>query len=250
MRVIGVFVALFFMWASSVFSQDLPPVNDNPTSPEYAVKPPPDLRDWEPSKDMKFQLYVNFDGINDTIPKIDIMLENVSWPYYMDKLGDTVYLFIAPPGYSLKVQGRIDHLESEFPIVIMAGEKRRVHFWFSYENNKVFIDTSNAHDSFISVLAVRPLPDQTLTLQLKGRNVNAKVIRPLLKELGDQAKLVQIQEGFYENVWPRVIKTIVQNWKTNETQIGTFLVFSCSAEFRDAVSLILEKYRSTYASTQ
>lgn len=249
-------ILLLCLGGLSVLAQEVRDVDDSmslafPSSlyrNHHPVQPPKDLRDWTPSKGMQFQLYINFTGVpGDTTPRIDILKENLSWPYLAEKLGDTVYFFIAPPGYSVTLQSRVDSLETEFPIVIWAGTERAI-FWFSYESGKVVLDTTVQPASFISTLPLRSLDTNILVLQLSGKNRNAKIIRDLLKELGDQATLTQLDDGFYHNVWFRVSKTVVQNWKTNETKDGTLLALKCKEGARDSVALILKKYQNPKGS--
>ncbi len=244
MKIATIVVCLPLVWLAPVFGQGLPPFNDNPSVPSFGIKPPPGLRDWVPAADAHYQLYVNVVGDSaNAKPNITILLDNKSVQYLMEKIGDTVYFFIAPPGIPLTTCGQIDSLENEFPIVILAGEQRRAEFWFSYDSSgQVTIDTSQASNSFISPLPVQDMPGDVVTLQLVGKNENAKVIRALKKELGDRATLVQLNEGFFRHVWLRVSKAFVQNAQTNETQLGTFLAYRCAPGSRDVVLQILAKY--------
>ncbi|MFA5052354.1 MAG: hypothetical protein WC544_04845 [Patescibacteria group bacterium] len=241
--------AVLFTYSSVSAQQD---IDDGPEDNYREVLPPPDLRNWTP-QDGQFQLYVNFDGAaGDKTPRIDILSDKgESCLFWMEKLGDTLYVFILPPQHalndSMSVRNAVDGLDEEFPFVVWAGTKR-ASYWFSYDSSQVVLDTLKAA-SFITITALRELPADILTLQLEGKNKNAKIIRTLVKELGNQAKLVQLDEGFYRNYWFRVHKTVVQNWKTNETKTGTLLAFECAPGSRDSVAQILEKYRSTYVAT-
>ena len=217
------------------------------------VGPPPGLRDWKPF-DNQFRLYVNSDGAaGDSLPRVDILNDkDESWPFWMEHIGETLYVFILPPKCTLEdsvvVRNRVDGLEDEFPFVVWAGTKR-VLYWFSYSFGEADIDTTLDQASFIAIVPIREIPNDILTLQLEGKNRNAKIIRSLLKVLGDHAKLVQLEEGFYRDVWFKVRKTVVQNFKTNETKTGTFLALKCQPDSREAVSQVLEKYQRGDYST-
>lgn len=242
MRKITVVLCLLSIWIVPVFSQGLPPEDENSPAPTFSVKPPPDLRNWTPEKNQKFQLYVNFDrNAGDSLPRIDIFGDGGSWPFALEKLGDTFYVFIVPPGYSLKTRSTINGLEKECPFVVWAGTERAI-YWFSYDSAKVLLDTIQPA-SFISTVPLQQLPGNTLTLQLQGTNKNAKTITSLLAEIGKQATLIQLKDGFYQNTWFRISQSIVRRWKVNETKIGTFLAFQCVEGSLNAVSQILEKYR-------
>lgn len=208
----------------------------------HVALPPPDLRNWTPEKE-QFRLYVNLDGNSgDTVPRLDILDDkNLDWPFLMERIGDTVYVFIAPPGYMLNHQSRIDGLDTEFPFVVWAGTQRAI-FWFSYDSAAVALDTIQSA-SFITTVQFKPLPDNIVTLQLLGTNRNAKRIKSLLTELGDKASLIQLEDGFYWNLWLRVRKSIVRRWKVNETPVGTFLALRYAAGEYEAVERILQKYR-------
>lgn len=226
-------------------------VNDDAESKTTEVLPPPEIRDWTPL-DNQFQLYVNFDGeVGDRLPRIDILNDKQeSCLFWMEKLGDTLYIFILPPGYTLKdsvrVRNRVDGLDDEFPFTVMAGTKRAA-YWFSHDSGQVVLDTLQS-EPFITVVALHELPANVLTLQLEGKNKNAKAVRELVKELKGQAELIQLDEGFYRNIWFKVKKTVVQNFKTNETKTGTFLAFKCADGQVESVSNVLQKYRGEYAA--
>jgi hypothetical protein len=237
-RLLNVGVSLLLAAAVSYAQDDLD--EEMNASGKRYVQPPPDLRNWTPDA-RQFQLYINFDGsIVDTSPRIDILSENSSWPFMMKTIGDTLYIFIAPPRYVLKTRDTVG-LSSEFPFVVWAGSQRAT-YWFSYDSGTVTLDTL-VPAPFVVAVALKPLPDNVVTLQLKGAGKNAKILRQILKEIGDQANLIQLEDGFYKNIWLRVAKSIVQRWKVNETQTGTLLVFQCAEGAREAVERILRKYR-------
>jgi hypothetical protein len=218
------------------------------------VIPPPELRDWTPSSN-QFLLYVNFDGQPTdslTLPKIDILNDrHESCIFWMEKLGDTLYLFIVPPDYALHdsrhVRNTVDSLGWEFPLVVWAGTQRAT-YWLSHDGGNVVLEAVQLA-AFVSPLQLKDLPADVLTLQLEGKNRNASIIRSLVKQLDGHAELIQLVEGFYRNVWFKVNKTVVQKWKTNETKSGTFLAFRCAEGHRDAASQILQKYRGSDGQT-
>lgn len=205
------------------------------------VMPPPELRSWVPFAE-QFQLYVGFDGNTaDSTPRIDILCEKKSWPYYLEKLGDTVYIFIVPPSYVLNARSAVTGLENEFPFVVWAGTQRAT-YWFSYDNGSIKIDTLYSAP-FITTIQLKPLPGDIRTLQLKGTNKNAKVIGELLEELGGLAELTQLEDGYYDKVWGHVSRSVVRRWKLNETTFGTLLAFRCAETSCESVDAILQKYR-------
>ncbi|MFH2050513.1 MAG: hypothetical protein ABIJ12_13840 [bacterium] len=215
------------------------------------VLPPPDLRNWTP-QDKQFQLYINsYAEDREKTPKIDILNEKgESCHFWMENHNDTVYLFIIQPGFELKesisVRNRIDSLDQEFPLVVLAGTMRAV-YWFSYDSATGVEIEPLKPASFIETIPLLELPTNVFTLQLEGNNNNARIMRQLLIELGNQAELIQLDKGFYRN-YPFMVKQIVlQKWKTNETKTGTLLAFKYAAELRDVVEQTLEKYRRTYA---
>jgi hypothetical protein len=224
----------------------------DPAFEAYDVIPPPGIRDWTPSDD-QFELYVNaIDVAGEMVPQIDILDDKQqSHMFWMEKHGDTLYLFILPPGYapddSLAVRNTVNGLDYEFPFVVWAGT-RRATFWFSYESGNITLDTLQPAP-FITIVSLLDIPADVETLQLEGKNKNAKIVRTLEKELRGLAELIQLDEGFYRNVWFKVNKTIVQRWKTNETKTGTFLAFRCEDGQIDSVAQILEMYRGDHAPT-
>lgn len=255
MKTCVIVVLLLFIWVIPGVSQDMIDVDSGSTAGMdlFPVQLPPELRNWTPKKE-QFQLYINFDGKpeNSDLPRIDIMSDNVSWPFRMSKIGDTIRILIIPPGYKLKdaikIRDTVRGLDKEFPFVVLAGAERAV-YWFSNDSGKVTIDEIQPA-SFIATIPLRELPDDVLTLQLQRTNDNAKKIRELEKELGDLASLVQLDDGFYQNIWLRVSKIRIQRWKTNETQIGTYLAWKCVPESLDVVAQILEKYKREYVATK
>jgi len=251
--VISICMAIFSVVLFTCFPVNAQPDIDDGSEDNYQeVLPPPDLRNWTP-QDRQFQLYVNFDGAaGDRTPRFDILSDKgASCLFWMEKLDDTLYIFILPPQHvlndSTSVRNTVNGLDEEFPFVVWAGT-RRASYWFSYDSSQVVIDTLKTA-SFITTVSLQELSADIMTLQLEGKNKNAKIIRSLVKELGGQAELVQLDEGFYRNYWFRVRKTVVQNWKTNETKIGTLLAFECAPGLRDFVAQVLEKYRSVYVAT-
>jgi hypothetical protein len=202
---------------------------------------------WTPD-DSLLQLYINFDGrSNDTLPRIDILDENGSWPFSMQHLGDTVFLFVVPPGCELTERSTLDNLPDEFALVVWAGTKRAV-YWFSYDAGKVEIDTLQPA-SFITTTLVKPFPPDVMYLLLPGSGQHAKTIKEIVQRLKGMAELIQLDDGFYQSIWCFVDRTTIRRWKLNETaagteQAGTLLVFSIkdSAYCAD-VQDILDEYR-------
>ena len=245
------FVTLFLIALGTTVPADEPlDVDNEPVTARttHVIQPPPELRAWTPAAN-QFQLYVNFDGASgDTLPHIDILNDRASWPFLMEKLGDTVYLFITPPGYQLKARSKLDSLDAEFPVVVWAGTERAV-YWFSYDSGQVTLDTLQPAP-FITTVEVRPLPDNVLTLQLVGKNKHAKTIRNILSAVGDRATIVRLPEGYYQNVWYRVLESVVQRYETNETQVGTLVALQCVDGAREAVAQILKDYGEAYATHQ
>jgi|GEM_PF-4613317 hypothetical protein len=238
-------VAAMLVWAP-VFAQE--EIDKDPKFRTSEVMPPPDVRDWTPF-DQQFMLYVNFNGQPTdslTPPWIDILDDKQeSCLFWMEKLGDTLYIFIVPPSHvlcdSVRMRNSIDGLECEFPLVVWAGT-RRATFWLSYDSGQVILETLQPSD-FITTVSLKELPNNVLTLQLEGKNKNAKVLRTLVKELKGQAELIQLDDGFYRNIWFHMRKAVVQRFQTNETRTGTFLAFRCNEGVHDAVARALAKYR-------
>lgn len=235
MLVFMAFVAMLLFLVIPTGAQETDDVLDS-----NAVMPPPELRSWTPFE-KQFQLYVGFDGnAMDTAPRIDILHEDQSWPFYMEKIGDTLYLFIVPPQYSLTVRSTVDGLEDEFPFVVWAGTQRAI-YWFSYDHGTLVVDTMQSAP-FITTIPLKPLSPDILTLQLQGTGKNAKVIASVLEELGDQVKLVQLDGGYYDKIWGHVTPSVVRRWKLNETTFGTLLALQYTEGSRDSVVKILRKY--------
>lgn len=243
-------LTLLLMGSELLIAQDVP--DGDPAFESYDIIPPADIRGWTPS-DEQFELYVNsIDIAGDMVPQIDVLDDQQqSHMFRMEKPGDTLYLSILPPDYtpddSLSVRNTVSGLDCEFPLVVWAGT-RRATFWFSYESGNITLDTLQPAP-FITTVSLLELPADVETLQLEGKNKNAKIVRTLEKELRGLAELIQLDEGFYRNVWFKVNKTIVQRWKTNETETGTFLAFRCEDGQIDSVAQILEMYRGDHAPT-
>ena len=143
--------------------------------------------EWTPDDGM-LRLYVNFDGRSgDTLPRIDILCEDGSWPFSMQYLRDTVFLFVVPPGCELTERSTLNNLPDEFPFVVCAGTKRAV-YWFSYDAGKVEIDILQPA-SFITTILVKPFPPDVMYLLLPGSGKHAKTIKKIVRCLKDMATL-------------------------------------------------------------
>ncbi|MDF1544698.1 MAG: hypothetical protein P1R58_06300 [bacterium] len=253
-QIVATVFCFFSLLGSSVLSQVWDIENDSTPQVERLIKhtaaivPPAEWQHWTPD-DMMFQLYVNTDSrqVDDTVPRIDIMTEKGSWPFSMQYLGDTVYLFVVPPGFELTERSALDSLPDEFPFVIWAGTERAV-YWFSYDAGELEIDQLQPA-LFISPMPVKPLPPDIVHLQLPGSGNHAKTIKQTVNKLKSVAQLIQLDEGFYETIWYHVTKTTIRTWKLNEVAFGTkdvaaLLVFRLNEPgCREQAEHILNEFR-------
>ncbi|MEK7518822.1 MAG: hypothetical protein AAB424_03145 [Patescibacteria group bacterium] len=197
-------------------------VDDAQTKPFVAsVQPPEDMRTWTPEA-KQFRFYVNVKRDGDKVtPQVDILGDNGSWPFVMKHIGDTVYVYIVPPGYKVLERSVLEKLPNTFSLVAWAGTERAIYM-FSFENGKVTLDIPQSAP-FISVVDVKPLPENVLCWQLAGSGNSAGEVQRILKALGSSAKLIQLKKGFYQGEWFFLKEVTVRNLKMNETDAGTLL---------------------------
>jgi hypothetical protein len=205
-----------------------------------SAQPPEDIRHWTP-KVNQFKLYVNVQRDDEKMtPQIDVLTDKGSWPFVMKRNGDTVYLYIVPPGYEMQERTVIDHLSNAFPLVVWAGTERAVYA-FLFDSGKTMVTTLQPA-SFISLVEVQPLSKYILCWQLQGSGNSAAEVQRILKELGSQAKLIQLKKGFYQGVWLYLKEVNFRNWKANETSTGTMLALELvNPELRDTIRMQLRK---------
>jgi hypothetical protein len=186
----------------------------------FIETPPTEWNTWAPDSG-QFRLYVNYDvltnpeSIEDTVPRIDVLGENGSWPYVMAYDVDTLYIFLVPPGYRLRRSSiTVDQLPLEFPVVVTAGSGRAV-YWFSNDQGEVLLEPIEPGD-FLSVAPVQPLPAGSIVLLLPQSDLNSKVIKSLMKKVCAIAIPLQLDGGFYEKIWPLVHAVKIQTWDVNQ----------------------------------
>jgi len=202
---------------------------------------------WTPDDGM-LQLYINTDSrSHDTLPRIDILNKNGSWPFSLKRLGDTVFIFVAPPGSISTMRLTLSNLPNEFPLVVWAGTQRAV-YELSYDVGKVKIDIIQLA-SFITTTTVKPFPPDVMHLLLPGSGYHARTIKEVVGRLKGMAELIQLDDGFYQSIWCRVSRTMVRRWKMNKTATGiehsgTLLAFKVKDSALSAdVNDILDEYQ-------
>jgi hypothetical protein len=216
--------------------------------PDTRVPVLPDGWDeWTPDDDM-LRLYINTDErSDDTKPHIDILRKRSSWPFTMRRLGDTVFVFVAPPQSTFTGRSTLANFPDEFPLVVQAGTRRAV-FRYSCRAGKIEIEAIQPVP-FITTTPVKPFPSDVAHLLLPGPDYHSKTIKEVLKRLDGKAELIQLEKGFYENIWCFVSETAVRRWKLNKTasgveQSGTLLPFRVKdPALADDVQSIIEEYR-------
>lgn len=201
---------------------------------------------WMPDHGM-FKLYLNTDcRTDDSLPRIDILCKDGSYPFSMQHISDTAFLTLMPPGVQLSERSTLEGLPEKFSLVIRAGTEQAV-YTFSYDSGEVEINSLDSA-SFINVLQVQPLSPKIVYLSLPGTGNHAKTIKQVLTRLNDMASLVQMEDGYYRGIWRRVSQTTIRTWKLNEvgagtTDTGTLLFFElASPDNRAPVEMILDEY--------
>ncbi len=188
-----------------------------------AFTPAVEWRDWTPM-DEQFRLYINYEpNTGDGMPHIDILGKIGSYPFTMQFVSDTLHLIIAPPGATITDRATVDHLPAEVPIKVWAGTEQAV-YWLSIGSHTYELEVMEPA-KFLTVEPVRPIPDSTAPVQLTISGPRSYgLVKELLSQLGDQVSVVQMDDGFYQNIWQYVRKVTVNRYKVNETATGT-LVF-------------------------
>ena len=202
--------------------------------------------EWTPDDGM-FKLYINTDGRTcDTIAHIDILRKRKSWPFHKRQMGDTVFVFVAPPQSTFTGRSILANRPDDFPLVVQAGTRRAV-YRISLRAGEIEVEGVQPAP-FIGTAGVKPLPPDVAHLLLPGPDYHARTIKEVLKRLDGKAELIQLDEGFYESIWRFVSPTAVRRWKLNKTaageeQSGTLLPFRVkdSTLFSD-VRDVLDQY--------
>ena len=203
---------------------------------------------WTPDDGM-LKLYINTDErSNDTLPQIDILNKKRSWPFSMQHLGDTVFVFVWPPQSTYTGRSTLANLPNEFPLVVRAGTQRAV-YKYSYDAGKIEIEAVQP-ESFISPAPVKPFPPDVMHLLLPGSGYHARTIKDVVGRLKGTAELIQLEKGFYQDIWCYVSKTAVRRWDLNKTATGvehsgTLLAFLLTneAESHDVQNIIDEYHK-------
>jgi len=199
---------------------------DSATAEVSSVTPGSQLPDewhtWTPNEG-QFRLYVNFDNTSgNQLPRIDILGHFGSWPFTMQYLNDTVYVYVVPPGYTLTKRVSITQLPEDFPLVVWAGTERGT-YWFSADENDVTIKAVTPA-SFLVIETVHALPEDAILVQLPVSGPRSyKLIKDLIEGVGNNAEIVQLDEGFYKGMWLWIRKTQVMRYKVNENKLGTLV---------------------------
>jgi hypothetical protein len=216
----------------------------------FIETPPTEWDTWTPEVG-QFRLYVNYDvltnpfAVKDTVPRIDVLGKDGSWPYVMVYDLDTLFIFLVPPGYTLPRGSIASGIPMEFPLVVLAGTNRAV-YWFSNDGGELLLDPLEPSD-FLTIAPILPLPKGCIVL-LQQSNLNSKMIAKVMErvaEVDSTAALVQLDEGFYESAWPLIRQVTIQRWKVNQVwdpmkkAMRILLVIQVTSEFAPAVQAIL-----------